>query len=402
MAHYKIEFSVMKHRVGVTDVAYSLGYSLNKKAGGGKYIELNLGPAHNPSDTIIVANHSSKENQSFFRRNGSKGDVITLIRENLNSFNVPGDNEWVKTANVLASFANMPYIENYIDRQTKDMKSDTPQVFDPMRYKTLDVNPGCPHWILKRRGFNSDTVSDFKDKITLVRDVRMKNFDGYNIGFPYVDPSNGKLAGYEIRGGAGFKSKAAGTDSSNAFWCAEFINNQNFLISHIFMFESGFDAMAFYQVNKAKLKNLNYALVSFGGAFSESQVNRLKWKYRDCSPLYFDCFDNDLAGNVYSANLVKFIDKIPVKIDYKGSGDQKEVILTISDKVVTASSDTFNFEKQAEKAGVRYCVQHWKPPGCCKDWNDCLINPQFKFQQPVSKYDRDRNLYERRKISVKY
>lgn len=393
---YKIVFSEMKSKVGLLDVADSLGYSLNRKAGVGKYLELNLGPVSNPIDTIIVRNSTSKDRQTFFRRNGTKGDVITLIRENLNSFNVPGENEWIRTANVLASFANMPYIDNRIEQQS-DMQNNLPQKFDPERYHTLNVIPENPHWILKKRGFTNDTVNEFKDKIVLIRDTKMTNFDGYNIGFPYVNPFSDKLSGYEIRGGAGFKSKASGTDSTNAFWTAEFIRKPNFNISHVYLFESGFDAMAFYQVNKERLKNVNCSLVSFGGAFSQSQVEMLQWKYRDQNAIYFDCFDNDLAGNVYSANLARCMDGIPVKIDYKGTGDAKQIIMSIGDKVVTTSTNNFNFEAEAKKAGVKYKIQHWKPPGDCKDWNDCLHNPAYMIQNTVSKYERDRNLANNRK-----
>ena len=40
---YKIRFRDMKERVGIDDVAYSLGYRIDRKAGVGRYIELVLG-----------------------------------------------------------------------------------------------------------------------------------------------------------------------------------------------------------------------------------------------------------------------------------------------------------------------------------------------------------------------
>lgn len=48
-----------------------------------------------------------------------------------------------------------------------------------------------------------------------------REFDGYNIGFPYTDTDN-QVKGYEVRGYGGYKSKAAGTDSSSAAWVADF------------------------------------------------------------------------------------------------------------------------------------------------------------------------------------
>lgn len=43
MADYKVNFKELKSRVGVDDIAYALGYRLDRKAGVGKYIELVLG-----------------------------------------------------------------------------------------------------------------------------------------------------------------------------------------------------------------------------------------------------------------------------------------------------------------------------------------------------------------------
>ena len=42
MTDYKVNFKELKSRVGVDDVAYALGYRLDRKAGVGRYIELCL------------------------------------------------------------------------------------------------------------------------------------------------------------------------------------------------------------------------------------------------------------------------------------------------------------------------------------------------------------------------
>lgn len=80
MTNYKVNFKELKSRVGIDDVAYALGYRLDRKAGVGKYIELVLGDGRDKRDTIIVSNRRDKASQIFFRRDGSKGDVVTLIR----------------------------------------------------------------------------------------------------------------------------------------------------------------------------------------------------------------------------------------------------------------------------------------------------------------------------------
>lgn len=43
MNGFKVNFRELKSRVGIDDVAYALGYKLDRKAGVGRYIELVLG-----------------------------------------------------------------------------------------------------------------------------------------------------------------------------------------------------------------------------------------------------------------------------------------------------------------------------------------------------------------------
>ena len=54
MSDYKVNFKDMKSRVGVDDIAYALGYRLDRKAGVGKYIELVLGEGNDRRDTLCL------------------------------------------------------------------------------------------------------------------------------------------------------------------------------------------------------------------------------------------------------------------------------------------------------------------------------------------------------------
>ena len=78
MPDYKVNFKELKSRVGVTDVAYALGYRLDRKAGVGRYIELVLGDGRDKRDTIIVSHPNDRGAQMFFRRDGSKGMYLRL------------------------------------------------------------------------------------------------------------------------------------------------------------------------------------------------------------------------------------------------------------------------------------------------------------------------------------
>ena len=266
MTDYKVNFKELKSRVGVDDVAYALGYRLDRKAGVGRYIELVLGEDGNRRDTIVVSHPHDKAAQTFFRRDGSKGDVVTLIRENLNSFLVSGKDDWQKIAKVMARFANMPEPEYREDLEyMKSVKPDA--VFDESRYEVKPIVKDKVPGLFSLRGISDETVRELVPFLVLIRDRRNGKFDGYNIGFPYTDEHGDKVKGYEIRGHGSYKSKAAGTDSSASAWVADLSGGNREAVRSVFFCESALDAMAFYQMNKLRL-NWDAALVSLGGTFS--------------------------------------------------------------------------------------------------------------------------------------
>lgn len=159
MADYKVNFKELKSRVGVDDVAYALGYRLDRQAGVGRYIELVLGSGSEKRDTLIISNPHNKAAQTFFRRDGSKGDVVTLIRENLGSFFVSGTDEWQKIAKVMARFANMPEPEYREDREFVKAAKVTSH-FDASRYEVKPIDTEKMPLLYSQRGLSSETVKD--------------------------------------------------------------------------------------------------------------------------------------------------------------------------------------------------------------------------------------------------
>ena len=290
--NHPIVFSELKAKVGVDDVAFALGYRIDKRAGVGRYFEMTLGDPLNPTDRIIVKNTPDKSQQFFFRRDNSKGDAVTFIRENLNSFNVEGTNEWTRVANVLAQLSNTPI--SHSEKEYVSNAGNTNKVFDPARYDIFSINEEKIPFLLKNRGLSERCIKDFRDYVVLIRDNYNKKFDGLNIGFPYTNPETDALAGYEIRGSKGFKSKASGTDSANAAWIAEFPKGNPENIRNVYFFESSFDAMAFYQMNTAKLNISPFALVSVGGAFNPKLAEKIMKRFPTARAWY--CFANHLAG----------------------------------------------------------------------------------------------------------
>ena len=132
-----LKFKELKEKVGVDDIAYSLGYRLNRMAGVGKYIEMSLPDGRGGhTDTIVIRNPKSKPDQTYFHRNGSGGgDVIGLIRENINGFGILGRDEWDTVRRVMAKFADEP-IPDYGDSKYLEKAGfSESQVFDPKRWE---------------------------------------------------------------------------------------------------------------------------------------------------------------------------------------------------------------------------------------------------------------------------
>lgn len=393
MTDYKVNFKDLKAKVGIDDVAYALGYRLDRKAGVGRYMELVLGDGNEKRDALVICHPQDKASQRFFRRDGSKGDVVTLIRENLNAFNVSGKDEWQKIAKVLSRFANMPEPEYREDREyVQSVRYHA--TFDSPRYEVKPINPDKIPAIFQQRGLSDETVRTFAPFIRLIRDRKNENFDGYNIGFPYTNGENNQVRGYEMRGYGSYKSKAAGSDSSSSAWVADLSGDYPNVVKSVFFCESAFDAMAFYQWNRKQLTN-EIALVSLGGTFSDGQIRQVLNRFPGARP--FDCFDNDLPGRIYGLRMMALVENIPLKINR--TRDSLEV---------EANGRSFRLDPERpfqvqvkEHLSVRYDMGQWLPPKAFKDWNDCLLNKPMEVRLHPTKQDQINNLAERRNAGPK-
>lgn len=384
-------FQELKTRVGIDDVAYSLGYRLNRRAGVGRYIELMLPDSQGGKlDTIVISHPHEKERQRYFHRNGSsRGDVVTFIGENLNHFNKVGRNQWEVIGKVMSDFANMPVFDN---REQKGSIGYQPAVFNPKRYLGQSVfnNADYAMGYFEERGITKETVSVFAAHIEVVKDQKYK-LGMPMIGFPYREAGfKDDLLGYELRGEKGFKGKAAGTNSTTAMWIAGIpsaLNNpQN--VERVYFGESALDAMSFYQANQAKIDLTHSAFVSVGGALSNGQVSGVMKHFNLAKAV--DCFDNDLAGRIYGMRMAALVDSKRLNIVQVGDnlkisteGKDVEVVMPVSKASVKELS------KQMKLSGR---TEVWKPPVNYKDWNDVVRGMPIEALQMKTKFQREENL----------
>src|SRR5574344_2282441 len=128
----KVSFKDLKTRVGVDDIAYYLGYRLDRSAGVGRYIEMVLDNSGINRDKLVIKNPNDKSSQTYFHRNGTKGgDVVNLILENINSFREHGRDLWEIVAKVMVRFANEPISDYGGNKYLEKTGYNASQIFDP-------------------------------------------------------------------------------------------------------------------------------------------------------------------------------------------------------------------------------------------------------------------------------
>ena len=393
-----VNFKDLKTKVGVDDIAYYLGYRLDRSAGVGRYIEMVLPDTTGHKDKLIIKNPKEKAAQTYFRRNGAKGgDGVSLIRENLNSFHESGRNEWEIIGKVMARFANEP-IPDYGDSLylAKAGYSDN-RVFDPKLYETKEIGSDLSEVMafFAQRGINEETVAVFAPFIKQIRDSCHITYKQFNIGFSYTEAGKDKVVGYEIRGFGSFKSKAAGTNSTTGAWIADLSQGgEPADIRNVYFAESAYDIMAFYQLNHLRLDAAHSVFVSLGGTFSDGQVKGIMSHYSEAKAM--DCFDNDLAGRIYGIRMAALLEGIRMNIHKEDS----EVKITIGDKNFNIPNDQLSIRELRKHVHIRYNVGEWKAAENYKDWNDQLMGKQLEVVPIENKFARDRNLADRREKGV--
>jgi len=129
-------------------------------------------------------------------------------------------------------------------------------------------------------------------------------------------------------GGSGsYKGKAEGSNSSAGLWIGSPAGTALGDATHIYWFESGYDAMSYYQLYQKENKDLRKAVfVSTGGTPTVEQMRGVISRTR--SARQHICFDTDAAGREFTDNLKKEIHRI-VKSGIESTPERKAYLETI-------------------------------------------------------------------------
>ena len=248
---------------------------------------------------------------------------------------------------------------------------------------------------LEGRKISLDTACVFSPFIHCVRD-KQRDMKYPNLGFPYQRPGEDRVLGYEIRGYGSFKSKAPGTDSSTASWIVDLTPDGNPMeVENVYLAESAYDIMAFYQFNKCELHPEKSVFVSIGGTFSNGQIEGLRDYYR--SAKFYDCFDNDLPGRIYGIRLAGLMSGSDFHVNKINMG----VCIEFGNRKFILPNEKVRLSELGKKIRLSSRLGEWKaPPEFC-DWNDVIMNRPMKEQEKMTKFQRNENLRQKRNPGLK-
>lgn len=368
-------YNDFKARISIIEVALALGYRFDKTKGHSRPNFVLRGKNGEETDRIIITNPNNSSQQGYWRRNTTpgknSGDLICFVKENLSHFpsaagrinDIDGINK------VLSYFAGISSNRDYNNRIFLDINNI--HGAKPFSIERYDREAGRDNiekimTILSTRALEKETVEKFSPFIERIRD-KESLYSFKNIAFPYREPGNDEIVGYEIRGFKGFKGKAEGSNSTTAAWIAVFTKNP-LDVNNIYFAESALDIMAFWQYNKAII-SINSAFISTGGSFSDKQISKILSYYKNAKAI--DCFDNDLQGKLYGCRLAALVANKQLKTSVNGDNivfemdekkwemDQKKIEMNTFIRATALNKDK---------------IDTFKAPSNFKDWNDVIMN----------------------------
>ncbi len=200
------------------------------------------------------------------------------------------------------------------EREQFDLKKYQIHQIDGKDFST--VKPFFPYF--KSRGIDLKTQYAFHHDFFLTTQER--NGRAFtNLSFPMRIPGKEQdgIVGLEERGlprmdgSSGYKGKAAGSNSSEGLWIANLGKKPLSESSHVYWFESGYDAMAYYQLHKGDANVKKGVFLSSGGNPTYRQFEGVLKEAKGA--VHHLCFDEDLAGRQFVENFKQVASKLTSK-----------------------------------------------------------------------------------------
>ena len=262
----ELTYDYFKNKLSIQDVLIDAGYTLNRRDGlrYPSYVRLDSEGRRILGDKFIVTANGLCCFQPPTRKNYN---VISFIKEHSEMFS---DYTAGMDKDRLVNLVCNRLLNNPIEEREKKIinpQRDLPPFkIDDYKLHRFDGNdretqkPFYPYF--QPRGINLSTQYAFHHHFVLAeRTVGDQTYK--NLSFPMTIPgsTDGKIVGLEERGrrkqdGTSYKGMARGSNASKGLWIASPMGTKLQDAKRVFIFESAYDAMAFYQMLAGKDSNL--------------------------------------------------------------------------------------------------------------------------------------------------
>ena len=304
-------------RLSVQDVLRDAGYVRNRKDGlrYPSFVRLDEKGQRIRGDKFIV----TRDGAFCFHPPVQKNyNVISLIKEHPHLFPEyeVGMNLDRLVNKVCHRLLNTPYEERDVDirEAQRELRPFDLKDYRLHRIVSGDRDSAKPFYpFFKHRAIDLKTQFAFRDSFVLAdHDLPgRKGLSMRRLSFPLTVPGgDGTVVGFEERGrprrddGTTYKGKAAGSNGSLGLWIASPAGTALGKADRVLLFESAYDAMAYYQLHRDGDRDLRKAVfVSTGGNPTRGQMQGLI----QAAPkaVFHLGFDNDAAGRQFAENFMK-------------------------------------------------------------------------------------------------
>jgi len=341
--------------VPIVQVAESLGYEFNKKAGRNP-----LEYKHPDHNTIVISN--PKGRQRYFTRHETenKGSVIDFVKHRLSLFNEYYSREAEGINKVLSSFAGVIHRpDQAFTSPNKKLWLSERKAFNLNDFRLTNPELKDLLYLSNHRGINKATLETF---ISYIQLVKARHMLSTNIGFPYQVPGTNKIVGFELVNYL-FKGHARGSNKSEGLWVAD-LSGTGFP-PNVFIAESAIDAMSFYQLYKQKYQLEQAAFISTGGYVTDGQLRNVIQNYS--SSQIHTLFDNDISGHLYDIRTACMKANKNLSIHK----EQNEFNFKLNNSSFSLPKENVSLTNFRKESGLRSNIRVHKAKG--KDFNEMLV-----------------------------
>lgn len=313
----KLTYDDFKNRLSIQDVLLDAGYTLNRRDGlrYPSFVRLDSEGRRIRGDKFIVTGNGLCCFQPPVQKNYN---VISFIKEHPAFFSdyTPGMDKDRLVNLVCNRLLNNPIEdrEAKIFRPERDLPPFRIGDYRMHHFEGSDRETQKPFYpYFKPRGINLSTQYAFHHDFVLAERTASNGQVYRNLSFPMTIPGgDGKIVGLEERGrrkldGTSYKGMARGSNASEGLWLSSPADTKLEDAKRVFVFESAYDAMAFYQLLTGKDSVLDYkerkelsagVFASTGGNPSVKQFEGLVKTAKQAT--FHLGFDMDEAGQQFA------------------------------------------------------------------------------------------------------